>query len=514
MGALRDAGYELGRVANEALLAAAHRTDADAAAAALDTAAGDNAGSVVGLPRSDGAAASDAELLAQAMAPRTPDHFRWGSPWDDLCREEPRRALDALERSAAERGAWSGDGLGAFLRTTTNADDADLLGRTAELLACIPIEARDGHANAAAWWLSSHAYGLIRAVGPDWERFAEAWWAFAVRAPAYDESMEMDLGPDPMMAASMSAVGLHAKALVSALRRRHALGVPVVDDGARSMLDALLEARGLFGLHGRMQLASEIAFLDQVAPSWCLDRLAPLLEPSAAEASALWLARSHGGPTGPSLFNRMKTGFMWAIAACTGPAGNARGLAGLLVNAVLQAACEPESSIDLRPAEAKAVLAASAPDLRHWVAWSFCRLAAQGGGSAANRAGRWRTRVRPAFDFSWPLDAAARQPASLRDLARLPFECGDAFPEAVDAVADMLAPFEVRSIEALFLTGDACRRDAADAHPSDFLRLLALVVDARMVPFDLVPVLDRMVAAEPSLKHLRAHRALQVLSRS
>ena len=472
LGALRDAGCELGRTALDALLDAASRTGSAGESAGPATEDGTAPGIVAGeLEGGDVGDRMDGEVLAEALRMRKAvGRWRTGA-WESLCRDEPRRALDALERSRADGDEWPPETMQEFLGGIGAVDDTDLRRRTADLIASIPVDARDGHAYAVASWLSAQASRLVDTAGPGWDRFAGLWRTFVQCAKVNTNAPRVWGDADPMLQAGISAAGLFARALISALQARRSLGVAVIDQNAEEMLDALLELGGEPGLHARMQLASQIAFLERVAPRWCVDGFAPLLDRSGAEAPALWLARSHGAPTGPALFNRTKPGFMRTISACVGPSDNARGLAGLLVHAVLQAACEPESLFDLRSAEVKAVLAVAAPDLRHWMAWSFCRLVAQDGGSASDRAERWKTRVRPAFDFAWPLDAAARQPASLRDLARLPFECGDAFADAVDAVADMLAPFDVRSIDALFLTGDPCKRAAADAHPPAFLKL-------------------------------------------
>jgi hypothetical protein len=80
-------------------------------------------------------------------------------------------------------------------------------------------------------------------------------------------------------------------------------------------------------------------------------------------------------------------------------------------------------------------------------------------------------------------------------------ECGDAFPDAVDAIRDVVVPYEVVTI-AGWLQGQPTHQEATTRHPRAFLRLLNAVLSAETaaIPPDLGAVLDECLAADVSLR--------------
>ena len=93
-------------------------------------------------------------------------------------------------------------------------------------------------------------------------------------------------------------------------------------------------------------------------------------------------------------------------------------------------------------------------------------------------------------------------------------ECGEAFPDAVEAICDVVVPYEVVTI-AGWLQGQQSHRDATTGHPRAFLRLLNAVLsaDAVAIPPDLGAVLDECLAATPSVRSDPAFVRLDALRR-
>ncbi len=149
----------------------------------------------------------------------------------------------------------------------------------------------------------------------------------------------------------------------------------------------------------------------------------------------------------------------------------------------------------------RAALATASPKLRERTAWVFWVRMAGERGETFDHAERWRLEVGRVFDCIWPLDANARDPDTSRNLVFMALECGDAFPDAVEAIRDVVMPYEVVTI-AGWLQGQPTHQEATTGHPRAFLRLLDAVLSSEReaIPPDLGAVLDQCVAADPSLR--------------
>jgi hypothetical protein len=93
-------------------------------------------------------------------------------------------------------------------------------------------------------------------------------------------------------------------------------------------------------------------------------------------------------------------------------------------------------------------------------------------------------------------------------------ECGDAFPDAVEAIRDVVVPYEVVTI-AGWLQGQATHQEATTGHPRAFVRLLNAVLsaDTAALPSDLGAVLDECLAADRNVRSDPAFARLEALRR-
>ena len=67
-------------------------------------------------------------------------------------------------------------------------------------------------------------------------------------------------------------------------------------------------------------------------------------------------------------------------------------------------------------------------------------------GEPADKATRWRDVVGPLFADIWPLDARLRSKDTTRNLVLMAQECEGAFPEAVEAILDLIIPYDPHQI--------------------------------------------------------------------
>lgn len=135
-------------------------------------------------------------------------------------------------------------------------------------------------------------------------------------------------------------------------------------------------------------------------------------------------------------------------------------------------------------------------------------------GETFDRAERWHSEVGPVFDHIWPRDANARDPEASRNLVFMALECGDAFPEAVEAIRLVVVPYDVATIGG-WLQGKQAYKEATTAHPRAFVRLVSAVLsaDTAALPPDLGMVLDECLAADPSVQSDPAFSRLETLRR-
>lgn len=81
----------------------------------------------------------------------------------------------------------------------------------------------------------------------------------------------------------------------------------------------------------------------------------------------------------------------------------------------------------------------------------------------------------------WPLDARTRERASSQKLVLMALECGDAFPDAVDTISDLIVPYELYGIDH-GLRLEQQHQNVFLAHPRAFVRLVNKLVDPDQFP--------------------------------
>ena len=133
---------------------------------------------------------------------------------------------------------------------------------------------------------------------------------------------------------------------------------------------------------------------------------------------------------------------------------------------------------------------------------------------AEDRAERWRAVIRPFLQEIWPLDAQLRDQGTSRSLIMMALSAGDAFPEAVDVIADFIVPYQFYLV-AHQLCLQPEHNALVERYPRAFLRLASAIVDPACypVPSDLAELLRRAVHADPDCQNEPSYVRLSALSR-
>lgn len=448
------------------------------------------------------------QVVAEALRLLQADWLGHGDVWRQFCRNSPLQALRAvLSADGADR--WRPEITSPLLDVARETDDAELQAGIGNLLATIPPGHLVDVAAAGAWWVWERAK---RNVQPEATEILRAWdWlASAVYAPRDSDALQ--IAGMTVDAAIASLGGMLAIALVVLMSKRSWGTDEGFNEPFRSRLDSVATSDSIAGLQGRMILVRDLAFLENADPAWVSRHFLPRLHWPHAEATPLWRARA-GCPIGrPSLITDLNDDFLEA-ARRAGATENMPGLAYNLVQ-VSRWAIDQRSTVSapLLP-KVRAALATASPKLRERTAWVFWVRMAGEKGETFDHAERWRSEVGPLFDRIWPLDANVRDPDTSRNLVFMALECCDAFPEAVEAIRDVVMPYDVVTI-AGWLQGQPSHREATTGHPRAFLWLLSAVLSVETAaPPDLSAVLDECLAADPSVRSDPAFARLDALRR-
>ncbi len=146
---------------------------------------------------------------------------------------------------------------------------------------------------------------------------------------------------------------------------------------------------------------------------------------------------------------------------------------------------------------------------------------AEGSKDTATAATLFRSAAAPFLREVWPQERSLATPGVSRALADLPATSGEAFAEAVEAVAPFLVPFECWSMLEYGLYGDEAKQRKLDIIDTEekakaLLRLLDLTIgfsEGAVVPYDLTDALDQVSRAAPGLSSTKTFRRLETAAR-
>ena len=131
-----------------------------------------------------------------------------------------------------------------------------------------------------------------------------------------------------------------------------------------------------------------------------------------------------------------------------------------------------------------------------------------------DKVSRWHKVAGPLFQSIWPLDARLRSQDTTRYLVLMALECQGAFSEAVDAIINLIVPYELHEIS-ISLKFEDSHRELVHQDPLSFLKLTNALIDATLfsIPNDLADFLQECVAADPTVVAHPAYVRLNGLRR-
>ena len=442
---------------------------------------------------------ADEQLVPTILKGSTGDWLAQDAAWRTLCTDDPLRALRGIS-AAGQVGTVPATLIVSLLSVACESEVPGLQEGTADFLLSGPAQPFDVRvAVSAARWIwqraerASEGSAMPARMLDVWDRLSDGLLVpeAACSPMAIEATLEEALN---------AAGGLLALALLAWVGRRTWTAGEGFGPEFSARLDRLSSASGKTGLHARLLLVRQLAYLHQVSPRWALDAFVPRLTWGHPEARSLWRVRAGERVGRAELFNALKPGFLEAVLRAVDRPNGADGLAHTIVQVSRWRQDPVASHYDLDAREARSLLSRAPAAVRHCVSWRLWRLLAGAKDEKFDRANCWRREVGPLFAAVWPLDAAAQDDRSSRNLAMMAMEAGEALPEAVEEILDFIVPWEVVTIDGGIRPGEA-QRAAAERHGPAFLRLLDRCIGPSpvRVPMDLGGVLDGLLAVDQSI---------------
>lgn len=438
----------------------------------------------------------DHNLVQQAFRIQEDRQFEEGDLWSAFCSTAPERALRGLVIEG-DGARWPSDAWRSLLWAASDHVETDYQREVAEQLIRMPSDDLVAILDSASAWIerqsaritaSDNGYATFFRV---WDRLAAVVYGNRVENEAHD-----GFGDDVLTEALNRPGGHLSSTLLSVMRsieqevdgRLHPDYVP--------RLDLIISAVRRSGLLGRVKIVNELDYFDAAAPEWTRENLLPRMDWAHPDASALWEAYAYAKIGSARLFGSLKGNLLSAFQG-KGLSGDVlEGLFGKLLHIAFRHRNQQDEQYHVTFAEMRQALAQAPPSVRHNVSWQLWRKMATDDDGNDDRASRWSEVVAPVFAGIWPLDVSARDEDASMKLTLMALECGDAFPEAVDAILDLLVPYRMYQISSS-LRLERRHDGLIQRHPIAFVRLVNALIDpdAQPVPPDLPEVLEECIHA-------------------
>jgi hypothetical protein len=443
---------------------------------------------------------ADDRLVKEAMRLQRERQFEQGDVWRLFCSAAPERALRALEFEA-DRGEWPPEEWRCLIWAAFERGNAAFQFALAGMLLKMPDTSLRALVTAVPSWLQKRREMVSGLDGSGCACFLTLWDKIAdLTYVGQDDGADVEEGNDLLTESLNRPGGILAWALLDALgalKRDRDSGLP---PHLRPRFDRVATAPGRAGLLARVYLGHSLAYLDFIDPAWVEKHFLHRLSWEHPEAPALWRSFAHGRIGSARMFNALKPASLEAFERKVLSENELEGLVSKLLTVDISHRRGEAMDYNLTPAEIRRALAMGPSAARRNAAWNLWRMMAEVEGEPADKATRWRELVGPLFHDIWPLDARLRSKNSTRNLVLMALECEEAFPEAVEAILDVVVPYELYQVEHSLMLEDK-HRDLAGRYPLAFVRLTSALVDPALfpVPTDLTEFLHDCLAANPAI---------------
>ena len=455
----------------------------------------------------------DERLVQEALRLQQEQHFDEGDLWRVFCNADPERALRGLKHES-DAGRWDPGAWRYLLWAAAEKGDAAFQRDLAGLILAVPAPVLGEILHAATSWMARQREALEQAPEQGEAHFLSMWDCLANLAYEAREGEEEDasFGGDVVNQALNRPGGDLASALLGALASTKPANDSELGEILGPRFSRLATAENRAGLLGRVYVMRDLAFMDAIAPKWTGELLVPRLDWNHPEAGALWRAYAHGRIGKARLFNALKPALLQTFEEKRMPEQYLEEIFSKLLAVAIRHRNGEGREYVLSPAEVKRALAIAPSRVRQDVAWRLWRM--MGDEKVIDKAAHWQNLVKPVLLDVWPLDASARGKGASERLVFMALECGEAFPDAVDAILDLIIPYQLHGLSH-GLRLERHHQDLFEAYPRAFLKLANALVDpdAFPVPNDLPKFLDDCVALDAEIVNDAAYIRLYGLRR-
>lgn len=414
--------------------------------------------------------------------------------WRSYCDAEPFSALTALladdPTAEARTGAWQ-----TFFWSITKSDDPALhnealaaLDRPDHTLAC--------H-HAILDWVIRHRDALtIDSAG-----FLALWDRLFVAVAATNRPIEDQTRRDVVLSMLNSAEGKLGSVLLEEFGRIRDSDQPDYV-GIFDRVERLVGAPEQLGFLGTASMFDGLRALYHADAGRTAAILLPLARWTSPFASAAWSVLLRGNIPSPDLYELLKPDLLEAVTHAE--------LDRSLDNVALWLLLPLFSNQDAGPRyaltslEVRHALSRSLEVVRGRAAYWFSEAIEQIEGDPGRN---WEVKLGPLFRDVWPLEPSCRTPHATTHLVRFALKIGDAFDDAIPAIVPCLGPLEPYEVEMWLDNEEEAGRYYREA-PTAMLRLIEAVVNPEAIPSRLAGMLDKLVAADPTIRDDLAYRKL------
>lgn len=454
---------------------------------------------------------ADDRLVQEATRLQRDRRFDQGDLWRVFCAADPDRALRGLQLEAANN-QWQAEAWRSLLWAASDKEDAAFQFVLADLMLKMPDEALSELLPAATSWLQRRYKVLSETDRPGGARLLPLWDRFAdlTYLPAVEGAAEDELDDDLATEALNRPGGVLAWALLDVLSVPESelnAGLGVV---LRPRFDRLAGAEGRAGLLARVYLARYLAYLNSIDPDWVQARFEPRLSWEHPEALPLWRSYAHGDIGSARLFNALKPAALAAFERQLLSDDEFEGLVSKLLSVAIWHQRGKAREFHLTTAEIRRALTVGPASARRNASWNLWRMMAAvkqdevddeaAGLEFFDKPTRWRTIVGPLFQAIWPLDARLRSKSTTNNLVLMALESEAAFPEVIEAILDVIVPYELYQLAHSLRLEDK-HSELVRQYPRAFVRLVNALIDpaAFRVPGDLAAFLQECADADPAV---------------
>jgi hypothetical protein len=458
---------------------------------------------------------TDQQLVKEAMRLQRERHFEQSDVWRIFCSADPDRALRGLALEA-EKEEWSAEAWRCLLWAANEKGSVSFQSKLADLLMRMPEAPLRELLQSVPSWIQKRREILSATDQPGGARFLGIWDRLAdlTYCSPRENNHDAEDGDNLLTESLNSPGGVLAWTLLDALSARQLERDSGLSVDLKPRFDRLAEATGRPGLLARVYLVRALAYFDAIDPEWTKLHFWQRLSWDHPEASALWRSFAHSNIGSPRLFNALKAFALEAFEHKKLSDNEFENLVSKLLSVCIWHKRGEALEYNLSTAEVRRALTVGPSAARRNAAWNLWRLMGQAEGEPRDRARRWREVVGPLFAEIWPLDARLRSKNTTTNLVLMTLECEAAFPEAVDAVLDVIEPFQLYQIS-IELGLEQKHRELVSQCPLAFIKLVNALVDPALfaVPTDLGGFLQECLEADSTVANDPAYIRLNGLRR-